>query len=280
MGQNIFFKKNGKFYTYSHKFFQILPWLIILFSVSYILIMLVLSYLIDFKGMDVLGLGSWLKSMYSGYPIFWIYAFTEGSPTEHIQWYFIFTSVVLAAFCFIMRSRRYSKVYWTWLLMLIGLTLMFFEDYYNIRHKTVDFISSYYSIAPSTKFMFLHLRTAVELFLYTVLGIIMIIALIYILKDKRESLRGKKFLVMGYLFYAVASFSSATRGIGNWYARLGRAILGDNWIDMAALVTQRPYRGNLGFYFMDFVFEEPLELMGAAFITASLIYFVKYWKDN
>ncbi|RQD75757.1 MAG: hypothetical protein D5R97_05595 [Candidatus Syntrophonatronum acetioxidans] len=253
-----------------------LPWLILFFTLSYILVMYFFSYMIDFKGSDLLGLGTWLEKVRPGYPLFWIYAFTEGSPTEHIQWTFIGVSLVLAAACFFVNRYFIKKISWGWLLLVLGLALMLGEDYYNIRHKTVDFIANYYNISPATMFSFLHLRTLVELVLYFLLGLLMVMALLLILKDREESGRGKKLLVTGYFFYALASISSATRGIGNWYARVGDFLLGDNKIRMASLVTESPYRGNLGFYFMDFVWEEPLELLGATFIVASLLVFLIY----
>jgi|GEM_PF-4604930 len=258
------------------KVFNKLPWLILFFTLSYILVMYFFSYVIDFKGIDLLGLGTWLEGIRPGYPLFWIYAFTEGSPTEQIQWFFIGISLVLAAACFFVNRFFISRVSWGWLLLVLGLALMLAEDYYNIRHKTVDFIATHYNISPATMYSFLHLRTLVELVLYSLLGLLMVIALVLILKDREESWRGKKLLVTGYFFYAVASISSATRGIGSWYARVGDFLLGDNKIRMASLVTESPYRGNLGFYFMDFVWEEPLELLGVTFIAASLMVFLVY----
>lgn len=253
------------------KFFSFLPLLLILATVIYIVIMLFLVYLVDFRGMDILGLQGWLELVYPDYPLFWIYAFTEGSPTEKIQWFFLAASIVFTITFYFIKKSNDSRVPWGLLLLFLGLSLMLFEDYYNIRHKTVDFIASYYNILPSHKFFFLHLRTLVEMVLYSILGFIMVSALFFLLKDKREPLAGKKMLVAGYLFYAVASISSATRGIGNWYASLGRRILGEYLIEIAPQVTQPPYRGNLGFYFVDFVLEEPLELLGAAFLAASLL---------
>lgn len=253
-----------------------LPVTIVLGTIAYILTMLILSYLIDYQGLDPWGLKTWIEQTRSTYPLFWIYAFTEASPTENVQWSMLAACIILCTVYIVMNKKAQIPVSWGWKFLLFGLVWMIIEDFYNIRHKTVDFIRDSFDVSPGLRIGFVSMRGLVEITLYAILGAIMIVALAFILKEASASWTGKKYLVTGYAFYFVASFCSATRGIGNWYTRLGNAILDHLSVDWAERVTHHIFRGRVGFYFVDFVFEEPLELLGAAFIAAALVAFIAH----
>ena len=105
----------------------------------------------------------------------------------------------------------------------------------------------------------------------------MVIALFNILKDKSNSLKGNKYLVAGYIFYGIAAVCSATRNIGNWYAVVGEMVLDSittgaeiSWSGGSVIYFRDP----LGFWFMDYVVEESLELLGAAFLASAIAAFI------
>ena len=263
-----------------------LPWLIILFSVCYIATMLVLSYLIDIQNMNVFGLKDWVavKGVYET-PIFWLHMFREGSLTENLQWAFLGAAVFLTAIIGIIQFKATRKVPWVWILLLIGLYVMFLEDIENIRHTTSAMIgSTYFGFDTSTmEWRTSSVRSAIEIAFYFILGSIMVTALVYILKDQGSRLLGKKFFLTGYFFYGTAAVFSATRNVGDWYA-----VVGAKAIDFVSRGAEISLPGDsyvygrdpLGFWFMDFVVEESLEFIGAAFLLAALTVFITSIKKS
>jgi len=91
-----------------------------------------------------------------------------------------------------------------------------------------------------------------------------------ILRDNQQSNRGKKYLVVGYLFYGIAAIFSATRNIA--------AVVGGRILDVITSSAELNWSGDslvyyqdpLGFWFMDFVVEESLELWGGQFYSGGI----------
>ena len=65
------------------KILKALPWLLVGFSTSYLSMMFLLSYLIDFLHVDMFGLRSFTVNNFAN-PYFWMFVFDEASITEHI----------------------------------------------------------------------------------------------------------------------------------------------------------------------------------------------------
>ena len=260
-----------------NKFFQgyekYLPLFIITLTIIYLINVLNLSYWTDIKFRNIFGLNDWLTSTYENeYPMLWIQMFREGSPTEYLQWFYLGTAVVLCFILFLFIYRRSASFPWGWLLLVKGLGIMFLEDVINLRHKLSGFVAAdILEVTSRAEFFGDPRRSYIELSVYLVLGIIMIVALIYILKDKKTSYFGKKLLLAGYILYGTAALASATRHLGEWYTRVGQEILlrlyPDNWASF--LESNHIY----GFMFMDYLVEESVELLGAAFLLAAIVAF-------
>lgn len=256
---------------------------IIYIAVIYILAMLLLSYLIDIR--NIFGLSDWLYIEGFDPPLFWLQIFKEASLTEYLQWFLIGSSAILAALYGGMKLKLTTKFPWTWILLVIGLALMFLEDTINLRHQASNIIGYYYFGLDVTTMAWRTsaLRSYIEIIIFAALGSIMVMALIFILKDRSNGLVGKKILFAGYFFYGVAAICSATRNIGNWYAVIGEKIL--NFLTRGVELSWSGesimfHRDPLGFWFMDLVVEESIELLGAAFILAAIVAFITHTRRS
>ncbi len=251
---------------------KMLPWFINIITVLYLVIVLNISYWTDIRFTNMFGLNDWLLDTFDDYPIFWVQMFREASPTEYIQWNYLGISILLCLGIFILKLKAYSRVPWAWVLFVTGFSLMFMEDSFNLRHRFYFFVAENFFHLERADAIYDFRRTYIELGLYSTLALIMGIAFILILKDKNENKLGKKFMVVGYLFYGFAGFASASRFLGDyWYVAVGRAVLvriyPENWIP---LIKERDIYGKM---FMDYLVEESLELLGAALLLAALTVF-------
>lgn len=257
---------------------------VIIFTVSYILLNLILAFLIDLRNINILWLGSLLRAMHPESPILWLHMFKEASVTEVLQWLCLGSAIILAVALCIDR-RREGKTTRLWGFLLAGLSIMFFEDTINIRHWMAGIFAlvvlhtnpdTHAWRASATKNYF-------ELSFYAMLAAVMLTSFWQIIRDKTQNLLGKKYLFGGFLFYGVAAFSSASRNIGSWYTVVGGKLL-DFVTRGAALewtaesVIHRNYP--LSFWIMDFLLEESLELLAATFLLAALIIFFTHQTQS
>jgi len=265
-------------------FLKYLPWLLIGLSISYLSISLFLSYLIDILNIDIFGLYSWLSNTYTD-PYFWMFMFIEASITEQIQWFYLILIQIIIMSYIIINHRKLSKLAaLPWFLLFFGVYLMFLEDRFNIRHMGSKAIGSnllredVYSAAWETGFT----RSSIELSFYFILGITMIIAFLMILRNNPKKQQAKRFMLMGYLFYGTAAIASATRNIGNWYTVVGTRILGFiiSGRELGWTATSSPSFSwkPFGFWFMDHLVEESLELFGVTFLLAAILIYLPLSK--
>lgn len=261
-----------------------IPWLLVGISFFYIILMLTLSYMIDIHKINIFGLRSWITNTFPN-PYFWFLVFDEASITEHIQWlYLIGILGITISYILINHRELTKKTALPWFLLFLGVYLMFLEDRFNIRHMGSFIISSrIFAIdITSADWPTSILRTTIELFFYLILGSAMISALLLIIKNNKNQSQGLKFLLMGYILYGTAAFASATRNIGNWYAVVGTKILeliiSGKELSWSAISTPTFSWKPLGFYFMDFVIEESIELMGATFLLAAVLIYLPLSK--
>ena len=267
------------------KVLKALPWILIGFSTSYLCLMLTLSYLIDFLHVDMFGLRSFINN-YSN-PYFWMFVFIEGSITEHIQWAFLIIVLVIVVLHILKTYRKFTnRDALPWFLFFIGVYLMFLEDRSNIRHLISQTIGSrllgqdIYGAAWETSMI----RSSIELFFYFIVSCTMLSAFVLIIKKYKNLQQGTLFLLTGYLLYGFAAFASATRNIGNWYAVVGTKVLdliiaGRDIGWTASTIPTFSWKP-LGFWFMDFVVEESIELMAVTFLLAAVLIFLPLTKNN
>jgi len=263
-------------------------WLLIGVSFFYILVMLSFSYIIDIRQIDIFGFKSWITSNYSD-PYFWMVVFDEASITEHIQWlYLIVILVIIMSHIFINHQKLTKKTALPWFFLFIGVYLMFLEDRFNIRHLGSHLISSnVFGIDTSTAAWRTSLtRTSIEVFFYFILASTMICAFLMILRNHTNQSKGIKFLLMGYLLYGLAAFASVTRNIGNWYAVVGTKVLdyiiSGRELGWTASTSKTLSWKPLGFWFMDYVIEESIELLAVTFLLAAVLVYLplsKYFEE-
>ena len=229
--------------------------------------------------LSILDLSFWFEKRDYLPQLLWVHIFTEGSITEHIQWFFLGLSLLFAIYCRQLRIGTYVRSPVKWFFLQFGLLVMAAEDMLNIRHRIVFFFAfisdiDFYIFKTSIWGSF------VEITFYLMIGISMLLFLFFILRDKMEPLFGKKLLVASYLLYGLAAVGSATRHIGNWYTVVGERLLDLLISDFAVNWSADSQAGlyTLGYWFMDFVIEESIELLAATFILASIVAFIAYSK--
>lgn len=256
--------------------FEKLPHCLLLLTLLYILFMIGSSYLIDIRQVTMPLLTGWIKLDGESVPLFWFHIFGEASPTEMLQWAHLGLSAFLAGIYAVLQYRNSSRVPWAVIILFIGLVIMFAEDVYNLRHLTSDYIAQvYFGIEGfSSEWWASHWRSLIELTFYLFLGCIMLAAFLLIWKNEQLAPVGKKYLLAGYLFYGAAAAGSATRHLGSWYLKLGERILMVINEGMRDQVEASFQKENLGFYIMDYVVEESVELFGAVLITSALLVFI------
>jgi len=255
---------------------KVWPGIFIIISLFYVLFMFLLVFLIDFQGFNILGLRTWIEyNFWYTHPLFWIYFFSEGSLTEYLQWLFLMATIFFTTLLGLFRRRIESRVPWYWIGLFLGLWGMLLEDIYNIRHRLADFfISNFEEFELFPIFWdLISIRTLVELSFYFILGSLMVISFIFLLKDRKNPRFGKKVLACGYFFYFFASISSATRNIKHWYAITGEKVIESlsGGKDLSWSAGDQYFGLPLGHHFIDFLFEESLELMGATLIFAAIL---------
>lgn len=220
------------------------------------------------------------------FPFFWYHWFD--SPVENpLQWLFLgATAAVCALNTWAGRdgpddTRRF------WGLMTIGILLMLAEDALNIRHIIHGLIVKFTDHASYGV-----LTTMVELAFFASLAAVLLTAFFRYRQVFWKHAKTRWYLVVGFAMYAIAVGSSwlgsafgSLVGGNNLYAVAGRLItdpLFMNDEETARLFTETSDAlvdaglPPLEFWFMDRVFEESVELLGAAaLLVAALTFFAR-----
>ncbi len=251
---------------------------VIVGCIGYLLACGVIAWLVDFRGINFLGIGSLLESIYPDYPIFWLQMFKEGSVTEVLQWVSLAAAMVLTGKLHLEHRRTQNRVFPGWFLLMCGLLLMFTEDTVNLRHGLAALIAlGVLGINPFTQqWRASTEKNLLELGFYGLMALLMVGSFWYIVRNKMLAAKGKLVLLAGFGFYGAASVASATRNIGHWYQQAGALLLEAlGWGERAMWSADSIVYGRfpLSFYFMDFFVEESVELLGAVFLLAAVLIF-------
>ncbi len=216
-------------------------------------------------------------------PLFWYFISTQGSFTENVQWLYLF--FVVATLFTITKSLKASgeiHLFRAFRLWTIAAFLLFLEDTLNTRHwlrrffaLVLDFNDPLESPAA----------IAVEVSTYAIMATLMVISFVRLLPLFFRCKKALLLLVAGYGFYGVAAFFSATRHLNNWYMRFGDALIGRLGFDTIetwriANETIEARGKNLGYYFMDYLVEETLELLGAACLAIGAVLLYQLLKTH
>jgi len=196
-----------------------------------------------------------------------------------MQWLYLAFSFLISILCLFSIKKQTNKYHIGFVLLSVGLLLMFLEDMANLRHYFSYYVSLqfYDGIAGSYEWRISMFRTMLEIAVYTVLGTIMLLAFFKIFFDKNFCAKARKYLLIGYLFYGVASIASATRNIGSWYQKVGTRLF--EWLQAGKTYEWNSesilfFEDPLSFWFMDLPVEESIELLGASLIFSSTLLFL------
>lgn len=258
--------------------FKIKDYQVILFTLLVLGLFYVLSFLVDIY--DFMGIRSWLYEHESiTVPFLWDYLFTEGGPVEILQWLLIGLFGLAAGYLAgLLRAKERLRSSRFWFLFALLAVLMIMEDAGNVRH----FLTERAVLLFYDDMLY---RSITELIYF---GLIAFLPLTALIKYRYQLFRHRRtaaFLLVGCFFYAVAVGMSGTRDIGFWYQTAGGVIydlslefggekllaLYEETDEILASMGQIEIRYRM----MDYLVEESLELLGAAFLWAASLSFLE-----
>jgi len=259
------------------------PEIIILTSSLFVILSFVLFYLIDLR--NAWGLRDWLFSIDRVYfyftytPFFFQHYGRNSGFAELFQWGLLATGIIMTALLagrLYEKSRSLSRFF---ILMTIALTLILIEDAGDVRHMAMSYVQLAADEPDQGIF-----GTAFEGLYFAILGGIPLYALIKYGKELLDYKRAWWYTIIGFILHATAASLSfigtafqmlLERDVytimGDWLValsyKLGTADLPDIWEAWNA--------GNwilqIGFFLMDSLIEENIELLGNAFLVAGTI---------
>lgn len=233
----------------------------------------------SFDVLNILDMQNRLINAGEPIPLFFWILFTEGGLTEKLQWVFLASGVITCGFL-IGQSKKSDKheINKFFFLLGTGTFLMFLEDTVNTRHIISFLLRSWLDLTT----YIIPFSSAIEFFIYFVIGGIMVYPLWKYYTYLKLHRKTRCYLIVGYTAYAVASIASTSRKLFDWYNRVGEAIIHffavnetEGW-GLAANILEKIGWNPLGFYLIDYLFEESIELIGAGFLLA---FFLSYLND-
>lgn len=250
------------------------PRLLLVLGVGYLLLAWALVLVVDVY--DVAGLRTHLGRD-SGAP-FWVHLFAESSPTEWVQTMFLFGALVSLAI-FVGLAVRGQAERWAGFgtLLALGIVLMLFEDTGNVGQRIGRYVGDV--IGEDSDWV-----DYARLPMFALAGGVPVYAVWRYRRLLRSATRRPvAFIVAGlgtYAFMAVTSELLALN-IGGWfdfYGDSGSALLHGVFGDRLILLSETglenfedtPAR-DTAVFFMDYVYEESLELIGAMFLCIGCV---------
>jgi hypothetical protein len=197
----------------------------------------------------------------------WAHLFSNGRPTEWVQWYSLGAAMLMAVFasgrCAAAVGGRVSGHAAFWVIMSVALALMMIGDAGELRQEVMEYVRLLG--APS-------MVGIVELSYFVALGCIPLYALARYGRHLLVYPRVVVFVLLGFGFYGVAAASNATRNWGGgWYGIVGARI--QESLDMVIVAGQSAQES--GQWFVDALLEETLELFGATFLLAAALSYLR-----
>ena len=253
---------------------RIRPVYIFGFGLAYLFFAWFVSYLGDVH--NFLALTDRLINRGAERPFMWYYLFIEGSPTEMLQWTYLTITVILCG-CLVgqLAERGYRLPAQFFGFMAAGTGIMLMEDAGNLRHRIKFYIRLAFGDTMA-------LGIAVELVLYAILGAFMIYVLVRFWRYPWRHRQTRNYMLAGYVLYAVAAVASATRHLGDWYDHAGAWLLSVAGLSepFNALFVPTAVGRPIGFYIMDFLVEESIELLAASALCASVFAYLREFQRN
>jgi hypothetical protein len=237
-------------------------------------------YLIDIRGL--FGLNEKFLAGNTPNPFIFNFLFKNYGSVEHLQWIILLGCVFL---CCSIHGREktlgHKNAVKFFLILGIGLCVMVLEDAGDLRHNLSREITlltrQVYGRNPA--------KILTEFGVYFLLGFLMVFPVVVYLKKINFTVIQKRYLFLGYLMYALVAVMSASRYLFNWYDKTGRRILNllpiknkELWTAVnEKLKETSPHPDPLGFWFMDSLIEESIELIAA---TCLLAFFLSVYRSK
>lgn len=254
---------------------------VLVFLVSVLTITVLAIFAIDLHGL--FGIRERLFQSTLDMPYFWFHWYRNGGPIEFLQYSFLGLSAVFAAKNSLYSETKNEKKFWS--IFAIALIYLLIEDAGDPRHFIRFYVQK---IAGETEQGFW--GTIVEMAYFVALASIPLYAyLIYGGKALKNHIRTKKYMLGGFVFYALAAGSSFIGSAfsalldRNIYRILGEQMisvfifLGDS--EVASRYLGRDFT-RISYYLMDSPYEESLELIGGALFLMAGLSFVNRSKQS
>jgi hypothetical protein len=211
-------------------------------------------------------------------PFLWFHLFNQGSLTEMIQWFLLAGCIICCGLLYgRMKRRGYRRKAAFFLLLSLGISLMLLEDAGDIRFQ----LAHYATFAFGGTDVNGTAAAMTEFAVYALIAVMMVYPVVRFWRDLEARGRTLAYLGIGYSAYAISAVMSASAQIGEWYTRAGEALIGilpirnpDAWTE-TSLSLQEQGLELTGYYLMDLFVEESLELVGAAFLLAFLLFTIR-----
>ncbi|MFA9477148.1 hypothetical protein ACERK3_02455 [Phycisphaerales bacterium AB-hyl4] len=213
---------------------------------------------------DVLNLGGsrdWLAGTGLGRPMTWAQLFRECGPAEWLQWLCLGIGAVAMGAAGTRWLYLRPKLAAFWFVLGAGLVLLLIEDAGNPRHQIRRYVLNFTGSDM--------LQKAAEFAFFCFLAVAPLYATVRFGNQIWPFRRTRRYILLGYFAYAVASLSSATRHWGDWHAHVGE------WLYVALNLPFAVEMGGTsrGFWLMDKIVEESIELTAAAMLLAAIVAF-------
>lgn len=224
---------------------------------------------------DVAGIRSWMVDRL-GMPMVWYHLFREGSPTEMLQWTSLgAVALVASRQAGWMASHRpgstpVSREIWFFSLLAVAMLLMLIEDAGNPSHRVAAYVMS---VLGDGSYL---IEVAGRLPVFILIGAVSLYAFVRYWPFVGFKRPGGGLLFGGFIAYGVAAFSSVPANmLFNFYPRMGRTITEtvfagrmipiERTLAWQLRFSAEEFTGSL---FMDFAYEESIELLGAVLLLA------------
>jgi hypothetical protein len=261
--------------------------------IVFLLISMSAFYLIDLR--NVFGLRDALFELkpvyfyYTYYPFFFQHWGRNSGAAEIFQWLFLAISVLMAAFVSGRIKPGNKNLIKFWGLMSLAFVFMILEDAGDLRHTFMSYIQVIFD-EPDQGWG----GTSFELLYFAFLGGLPLYALMrYGWKELADFGRTRIYVITGFVFYFLASslsfFGTALSGLldkdlytlagEKFYLlclKIGDAGLAERWEAWESVNWQLP----IGFFLMDSLLEESLELIGASAFAIALMLFWRAGKQK
>ena len=263
-----------------------LPEFIFFFSILAVLFSLTAFYLIDLRNIfgirDLLFDTSGKYFFFTYQPFFFQHWGRNGGIAEIIQWSFLASSSVIAAFCAGKMHSINKNLFKFWAIISVAFMFMMLEDAGDIRHTFMGYVQWAFDEADQGI-----MGTLTELTYFSILGGIPLYALIRYWKDIKIFTRTRVYFLIGFFFYATAaSLSFLGTALEGFLPKNLYTVLGENFYNFALRIGDEELQKywesssfNIQFFLMDSLIEENLEIIAGGALLAGTVAFLLYVKN-